>query len=344
MNFGNLEHKIVAGKYELLKRLGAGSFGEVYLAVNKKTGVQVAIKLEKSNIRFPQLSAEAKLYKYLAGGYGIPKLHTYVTDGDFNVLAIQLLGKSLEDFFAMCNRKFSLKTVLQLADQFITRVEYLHKQCFLHRDIKPDNFMMGIGDQSHVVYMIDMGLAKKYKSSTTNTHIDFKDGKGLTGTARYCSIRTHLGIEQSRRDDLEAIGYMLIYLLKGALPWQNLGLKDADAKHKKISELKQSVKPEKLCDGCGHEFVSFLNHARNLEFTEEPDYDYCRNLFRTRFEKEGFVQDNVYDWFNKMKKEEPVDDVSSPRVVHRHGSRSGKKNRADELFDSPRANKRTPRH
>lgn len=131
---------------------------------------------------------------------------------------MDLLGKSLESLFNLCGRKFSLKTVMMLADQMIKRVEYVHSMRIIHRDIKPDNFAIGINQNKHRVFILDFGLAKKFLSSK-GQHIKYKDGKSLTGTARYASINTHIGIEQSRRDDLEALGYLYVYFLKGKLPW-----------------------------------------------------------------------------------------------------------------------------
>jgi len=284
------------GQYELVKHLGAGSFGEVYQGLNANSGEHVAIKLEKRDNRHQQLLLEAKLYRILGGTLGIPKVHTYGIDGEYNVLVIELLGQSLESLFSQCGRKFSLKTVLMLCEQTITRVEYLHENNFLHRDIKPDNFLVGIGARSHVVYMIDLGLAKKYKSTSTQQHIPYREGKSLTGTARYASIATHLGWEQSRRDDMVAIGYMMLYFLCGALPWQGLNAQGREEKYKKIMESKMSTTLDELCEGASEDFVKYFRYLSTLDFEDRPDYDYCRQLFRDRFKKEGFEMDYQYDW------------------------------------------------
>lgn len=132
---------------------------------------------------------------------------------------MDLLGPSLEDLFNYCKRKLTLKTVLLLADQMLQRIEAVHAKHFMHRDIKPDNFLMGNPTDKNLLYIIDFGLAKKYLISKTGEHIPYRDGKNLTGTARYASLNTHKGIEQGRRDDLESIGYVLLYFLKGELPW-----------------------------------------------------------------------------------------------------------------------------
>ena len=134
------------------------------------------------------------MLKYLQGGTGIPNVYYYYSTGDHNCMVLDLLGPSLEDLFNFCKRSFSLKTVLMLADQIISRIEFLHSRHILHRDIKPDNFLIGVEKKKHQVYMIDFGLAKRFRDPKTGDHIPYKDGKSLTGTARYASIYTHLGI------------------------------------------------------------------------------------------------------------------------------------------------------
>ncbi len=150
---------------------------------------------------------------------GIPNVHYYGAEGDYNVMVLDILGPSLEDLFEYCKRKFSIKTMLMIGDQLVQRMEYMHSKSFLHRDIKPDNFLIGLGKKQHIVYAIDFGLAKRFKDSRTGAHIPYRDGKSLTGTARYASANTHMGVEQSRRDDLESVGFVLVYFIKGKLPW-----------------------------------------------------------------------------------------------------------------------------
>ncbi len=145
-------------------------------------------------------------------------------------MVMELLGPSLEDLFDYCKRKFSVKTMLMVADQMVQRMEFLHNKGFLHRDIKPDNFLIGLGKKQHIVYCIDFGLAKRYKDSRSGEHIPYRDGKSLTGTARYASANCHLGVEQARRDDLESVGFVLVYFLKGKLPWQGLQTKNKKGK------------------------------------------------------------------------------------------------------------------
>lgn len=184
----------VGNKYKIGKKIGSGSFGDIYLGINISNNEEVAIKLESIKSRRPQLIFEAKVYKLLAGGYGIPNVHWYGNEGDYNVLVMDLLGPSLEDLFNYCGRKFSLKTVLLLADQMIRRIEFIHAKSFIHRDIKPDNYLMGLGKKANNVFLIDFGLAKKYRDLRTQKHLPYREQKSLTGTARYASINAHLGI------------------------------------------------------------------------------------------------------------------------------------------------------
>ena len=223
---------------------------------------------------------------------------------DYNAMVMDLLGPSLEDLFNFCSRKFSLKTVLLLADQLISRVEYTHSRNFIHRDIKPDNFLMGIGKRGNQVNIIDFGLAKKYRDPKTHLHIPYRENKNLTGTARYTSINTHLGVEQSRRDDLESLGYVLMYFLRGQLPWQGLKAATKKQKYDRIMEKKMTTPTELLCRGFPNEFAIYLNYCRSLRFDDKPDYSYLRKLFRDLFVREAFQYDYVFDWSVQSRAEE----------------------------------------
>ncbi|XP_075409677.1 casein kinase I isoform X2 [Tenrec ecaudatus] len=286
----------VGNKYRLGRKIGSGSFGDIYLGANIASGEEVAIKLECVKTKHPQLHIESKFYKMMQGGVGIPSIKWCGAEGDYNVMVMELLGPSLEDLFNFCSRKFSLKTVLLLADQMISRIEYIHSKNFIHRDVKPDNFLMGLGKKGNLVYIIDFGLAKKYRDARTHQHIPYRENKNLTGTARYASINTHLGIEQSRRDDLESLGYVLMYFNLGSLPWQGLKAATKRQKYERISEKKMSTPIEALCKGYPSEFSTYLNFCRSLRFDDKPDYSYLRQLFRNLFHRQGFSYDYVFDW------------------------------------------------
>ncbi|KAK3085808.1 hypothetical protein FSP39_008909 [Pinctada imbricata] len=301
---------IVANKYRLVRKIGSGSFGDIYLGINVSNGEEVAVKLESTKARHPQLLYESKLYKILQGGVGIPHIRWFGQDSspikqdgtkdskapEYNILVMDLLGPSLEDLFNFCSRRFTMKTVLMLADQMIGRIEYVHNKNFIHRDIKPDNFLMGIGRHCNKVFLIDFGLAKKYRDSRTRTHIPYREDKNLTGTARYASINAHLGIEQSRRDDMESLGYVLMYFNRGSLPWQGLKANTKKQKYEKISEKKMSTPVEVLCKGFPAEFAMYLNYCRGLRFEEAPDYMYLRQLFRILFRTLNYQYDYTFDW------------------------------------------------
>lgn len=288
--------RIVGGKFKLGRKIGSGSFGDIFLATHIDTFEIVAVKIENNKTKHPQLLYEAKLYHILQGGSGIPGIKWSGVNADDNVLVLDLLGPSLEDLFVYCGRKFSLKTVLMLADQMITRIEFVHSKGLLHRDIKPDNFLMGLGRKANQVYIIDFGLAKRYRDSTTNRHIPYRENKNLTGTARYASCNTHLGIEQSRRDDLESLGYVLLYFLRGSLPWQGLKAATKKQKYDKICEKKLSTPIEVLCKSHPVEFASYFHYCHSLTFDQRPDYGFLKRLFRELFTREGCEFDYIFDW------------------------------------------------
>jgi len=296
----------VGNKYRLGRKVGSGSFGDIYLGTNITNQEEVAIKLESIKTKHPQLFFEAKLYKILAGGVGIPYVRWYGVEGEYNVMVMDLLGPSLEDLFNYCGRKFSLKTVLMLADQILRRIEYVHSKNFIHRDIKPDNFLMGLGKRGNQVFLIDFGLAKKYRDPKTHQHIPYREQKNLTGTARYASINAHLGIEQSRRDDLESLGYVLMYFNRGNLPWQGLKAPTKKQKYEKISEKKIGTSVEALTKGYPAEFAQYLNYCRSLHFEDKPDYAYLRKLFRDLFLREGQKYDAMFDWTTLKNEDKPT--------------------------------------
>ena len=309
----------VGRKYRLGKKVGSGSFGDIYLGKHIETGKEVAIKLEPSSTRHPQLKYESRLYNLLVGAEGIPEVKWYGQEGDYNVMVMDLLGPSLEDLFCYCNRLFSVKTVCLLGIQLVSRLEFLHEKNYLHRDIKPDNFLVGLrsggssvgssrsrtagpGGSAATVYMIDFGLAKRYRDSRHN-HISYRDRKSLTGTARYASINTHLGLEQSRRDDLESTGYVLMYFLRGSLPWQGLRAPNKKIKYQKICAKKMGTPVHTLCSKFPVEFSMYLSYCRSLRFDEKPNYAYLRSLFQRVAAKEKFDFDYVFDWTERKKQQ-----------------------------------------
>ena len=286
----------MARRFRVGPKIGSGSFGEIYAGKNVHTGEEVAIKLEPLKSKHPQLLYESKIYRVLQGGYGIPGVKWFGSEGDYNVLVIDLLGPSLEDLFNYCGKRFSLKTVLMLADQMISRLEFMHSRSYIHRDVKPDNFLIGTQGKKHICHVIDFGLAKKYQDPRNGRHIAYIEGKNLTGTARYASINTHLGIEQSRRDDMESLGFVLMYFLRGSLPWQGLKASSKKQKYQRILERKQATHPDQLCRGYPSEFRDYFAHCSSLGFEDRPDYRYLKRIFKDLFQRQSLEDDGVYDW------------------------------------------------
>ncbi|KAI8884422.1 kinase-like protein [Backusella circina FSU 941] len=291
-------NNVVGVHYKVGKKLGEGSFGIIYEGTNLLNNQQVAIKFEPRKSDAPQLRDEYRTYKILADTTGIPSAYYFGQEGLHNILVIDLLGPSLEDLFDSCSRKFSVKTVASLARYMITRVQSVHEHSLIYRDIKPDNFLIGQQntEDANTIYLIDFGMAKQYRDPKTMQHIPYRERKSLSGTARYMSINTHLGREQSRRDDLESLGHVFMYFLRGSLPWQGLKAATNKQKYEKIGEKKQVTSIKDLCAGFPEEFGIYLQYVRKLGFEETPDYDFLRDLFTKVLKNHGDTDDEVYDW------------------------------------------------
>ena len=287
------------------KELGKGGFGHLFLGRSIHENAFIAIKVEEQSPR-SRLAWEYQIIKELSDGEGIPKVYKLHVGKKHNYLMMQLLGKSLDKVFVDMKKKFSIKTVCMIAYQMVQRIEYIHSKGYIHRDVKPGNFLLGKNLDRKKIYIIDFGLSKKYIDKKTNKHIIYKEGKGLTGTARYVSLNTHYGIEQSRRDDIEGIAYNLIYFAKGKLPWQGVKTKNKKEKHKKIMELKEEYNPDKLCEGLPEEFPTLLKYSRKLDFEEKPDYKNIKIMFKQLINANKQQMDWKFDWdiWDKNKKDD----------------------------------------
>ena len=279
--------------FKPIKKLGEGSFGKVYKV--ESNNKYYAMKLESKKHSQGLLESEATIMTYLKGS-NIPKIELLTQNEEYNILIMELMGKSLEELINI-HKNFSIKTVCMLAYQMINILQFIHEKHIIHRDIKPDNFVMGLNENNAHLFIIDFGLSKKFRSSKTLIQYPLIKKKKLIGTARYASIHALEELEQSRRDDLESVGYVLIYFLKGSLPWQGLKAKGKEERYRKILEKKKEISSEELCKGFPIIFQNFVYYVKNLDYLEEPEYENLKNMFI------GFINnelnenfDFIYDW------------------------------------------------
>ena len=287
-----LLNDIFFDKYKTIKKLGEGSFGKVYKA--EYNGEYYALKFESRSRTKSLLEMESTIMAYLQGP-NIPYIKSYGYSGDYNLLVMQYMDKSLEDIFHI-RKTFSIKTTAMIGFQLIGVLHFIHDKNFIHRDVKPDNCVMGAEELNENLYLIDFGLAKKYRSSRTLKQYPMTRKKKLTGTARYASIHALEGFEQSRRDDMESVGYVMAYLLRGGLPWQGLKIKTKENKYKNILEKKKEISSEELFKGFPVEFAEILDNVKKLDYLEEPEYEMLRNKLISLCKRLNYKFDFIYDW------------------------------------------------
>lgn len=289
-------NRTIFDKYQIIKKEGKGAFSIVFLARNILTQKLVAVKIQELNI----LENEA-FYLFKLKGIGIPKIYSYGYIGKYYILVQELLGKTIEKLFKENIKKgknIRLKDMLMTGIQVIDRIKFLHFNNLLHLDIKPNNFLVGNPDDS-LIYIIDFGFAKKYRSSRTGKHIKFSIKKFFNGNLKYCSVNTLRGIEPSRRDDLESIGYMLINLYNKYLPWDILKGKNIYELNKKIYNVKRLTSTELLCKGLPKEMLEFMNYIKSLQFEENPNYNYLTKLLEIMLNKINTINDLNFSWISK---------------------------------------------
>ena len=302
---------MINGTYSIIKMLGFGAFGEIHLAYDTSLRVLRAIKFEMTTHKNPQLKHESGVLEQLNKVennvitqnpepiVGIPKVYYFDRMDKYNYLVMDLLGPSLSDLFQLKEKIFSLETVLLIAIQMLTRIEFIHEKGFLHRDIKPENFVIGLNEKSNLIHIIDFGLSKRYKDKNSGQHIPYRENRHLVGTVRYASINAHLGIEQSRRDDIEGIGYVLVYFYLGRLPWQSKQDKGKPQVNK-IMEKKLITPPEILCKKMPVEFSFYFHYCRNLKFEDRPDYNTLKTLFADLLSTRiNLKEEVIFDWFDE---------------------------------------------
>ena len=323
ISMNNVQNNVI-DRYKLLKKIGEGSFGTVYLVYDRTDKKKYACKVENSKSK-NRLKGETHIYKYfLAQNIScVPLFHEYIETPEWNLLIMQLLGKSIGNIFEENNKIIDVGSVMKFAVTIIRHLETIHNNGFIHRDIKPDNCMFGLDDKNNELYLMDFGLSKKWYVIDNETgvgkHIDYKSDRSLIGTARYASIHVHMGIEASRRDDMESVGYMIVYLVKGSLVWQGLKKKTEKGQTDKICDKKIMTDLKVLCSGLPSCFQDYINYTRNLEFTDKPDYDYLVDLFEKSALKNGIQMEYFWNKDIKQKKKSklPVVTNSNSNMVNK---------------------------
>ena len=292
------KYPLIFKKFRPIKHLCKGAFCDIYAGINILTKEKVAIKVEERYKMDKNLETEC-YFLFSLKGLGIPKVISFGHNKEYDILVMPLLGKSLYEIQSTKNFNFEFKDICLMAIQIIERIQWVHSQKIIHRDIKPDNFLIGL-DDPNIIYLIDFGLSKKYRSSITGNHIKCTRIKKFVGSLRYASINALRLREQSRRDDLESIGYMLIYLIKGKLPWDNIKIDNKRTSYLKFSQYKKNISPELLCNNLPEEFLDYIKYVRNLNFEDEPDYNYLKSLFQIMLNKQGFEEKKIFfSWINE---------------------------------------------
>jgi serine/threonine protein kinase len=306
--------KTINGQYTIRRHIGGGSFGDVFEAEDSQSGRVIALKFE-TDADTPQLPNEYKMYRALQGMDGIPQVYGLFDHHKSSVLVMDSMGPSLEELFVRCGRRFSLKTTLMIADQIFRILEWVHASGILHRDVKPQNFLVGRGELSNKIFLIDFGVSTFYLEPRTHEHYIYTRGNGLVGTANYVSINTHLSDQQSRRDDLESVLYVLIRFLFGKLPWEGMEGASVDDRNDKIAHTKMQIPAETLCADLPREFGQMLGTIRRLSFDEHPAYAKFRALFTSLFLKNGFVYDGLFAWNEAAPIHQPLPSVYLARMA-----------------------------
>lgn len=280
---------LINGRYKIESLIGDGGFGSTYRGIDTYTSTPVAIKVEKvrkdkNNVikKNTSIINEFEMYSILHPAKGIPAVFWHGTMDNMSVMVMELLGDDMEHLRTQFKSlRMPLQLVLSIGEQLIRRIELCHRHGIIHRDIKPDNVMMGRGHLRKRCFLADFGLAKLYVNPIDNTHIKPKcHKKRLSGSARYCSVASHEGKDQSRRDDMESLGYSLAMMYLGKLPWQGINRKASRKQKLYQTYLMKKHEIHVLYNDLPPILTEFLNYARGMGFTEKPQYRFFRTKMR----------------------------------------------------------------
>ncbi|CAD8197067.1 unnamed protein product [Paramecium pentaurelia] len=289
-----LQNKIFNNQFVVHKKLSSGSFGIVYQGLDQINKQEVAIKIEKEeNEEVRSLDREVQIFKRLGTLEGVPQLIWFGEENNDKILVMQLLGKDLSYHFKQLKR-FTLKTALLIGIQLIDVLEKIHQQGVVHRDLKPENIVLGSGKDNGKIYLIDFGISKIYKDAN-NHHMPFREQRSFLGTTRYASIAAHLGHELSRKDDLESMMYIILYFIRGQLPWQNLQNVTDKERTKKVGEMKILMQNEIFRDQ-PKEFQKIFDYIRQLSFKADPNYKMITFELKKAADSLKLNLDGYYDW------------------------------------------------
>ena len=298
-------------KFKIIQKIGQGSFGKIYIAQSICSQKLYAVKLESIKDSYFLLEDESLFLSYI-NSPRIPKVKLFGYSGPNIVLVMELLGPSLDRIIhSLPDKKMSLRCVCNIAYQMISIFETIHNYDIVHRDVKPGNIAIGVGEGHKFLYLIDFGLSIKFRSFSTKKYFPFEQGKKLVGNARYSSINALEGGTQSPRDDLESLGYVLIYFCLGKLPWQGMISHSKEDKYYKIREIKKTITPAELCENLPPQFVEYIKYTRNLKYEETPDYNYLKNLFITILKNNNWEFDYYYDWDQTTLKNGDINSVNN---------------------------------